>query len=161
MKGCSRVTDYLIKQAEITRNGLLGDVDKLDTELMDVKPEGFNNTIHWQIGHILTVSEQFLFGFPKQTQHIPKHYYDLFTNGTKPDDWSGDVPSVDTLTNQLKDQLERMKQIPTEQFEQKLEKPLFGQDTFGGLAAFAVFHEANHIGQIHAMDFSAQVELKK
>lgn len=159
------MTNYLIKQTEITRNGLLADVDKLDDKLddklFDVQPTGFNNTIHWHIGHILTVTEQFVFGFPKQSQHIPKHYYDLFTNGTKPSDWSGDVPSVATLTEQLKDQLDRIKQIPAEQFEKKLDKPLFGQDTFGGLTAFAVFHEANHIGQIHAMDFAAQTELKK
>src|SRR5699024_12869645 len=97
--------------------------------------------------------EQFVFGFPKQSQHIPKHYYDLFTNGTKPSDWSGDVPSVATLTEQLKDQLDRIKQIPAEQFEKKLDKPLFGQDTFGGLTVFAVFHEAIKIVGIVSLYF--------
>src|SRR5699024_6238836 len=131
------MTNYLIKQTEITRNGLLADVDKLDDKLddklFDVQPTGFNNKIHWHIGHILTVTEQFVFGFPKQSKHIPTQYYYLFTNGTKPSDWSGDVPSVATLAKQLKHQLDRIKQRPAEQNEKKLHNPHFGQDTFGGL----------------------------
>lgn len=148
--------DYLMKQAEITRNGLLKDIEKLDSNILDIQPEGFNNTIHWHIGHILTVTEQFLFGFPKQSQHLPENYMELFTNGTKPADWNGHIPSVDELTDQLTEQLERMKQIPAEEFEKKLKKPFLGQETHGELAAFAIFHEANHIGQIHAMNFAAQ-----
>src|SRR5699024_4234250 len=139
----------------------LADVNKLDDKLFDVQPTGFNNTIHWHIGHILTVTEQFVFGFPKQSQHIPKHYYDLFTNGTKPGDWSGDVPSVATLTEQLKDQLDRIQQIPAEQFEKKLDKPLFGQDTSGGLTAFALFHAKIHKAQIRAKEVAAETEVKK
>src|SRR5699024_1841212 len=162
----------LIKQTEITRNGLLADVDKLDDKLFDVQPTGFNNTIHWHIGHILTVTEQFVFGFPKQSQHIPKHYYDLFTNGTKPSDWSGDVhsfsriahfilgfsqqlhliaeqyhdvvkvgtkprawsvdvPSVATLSEQLRDQLDRIKHVAAEHGVEPLVNTLSGQVSFG------------------------------
>lgn len=155
-KGESSMSDYLTQQFNVTRNGLLRDINNLDNSIMDVQPKGFNNTIHWHIGHILTTTEQFVFGFPKKTKHIPNHYYDLFANGTKPADWTGDVPDVDTLTDQLADQLERFKQIPAEQFEQNLEKPLLGQETVGGLVTFAIFHEANHVGQIHAMNLTAQ-----
>lgn len=154
------MSNYLIKQFEMTRNGLLGDIKKLDANVLDIQPNGFNNTIHWHIGHILTVTEQFLFGFPKQTQHLPENYMPLFTNGTKPADWSGNVPTVETLTSQLTEQLERIKQIPVEQFEQKLEKPFLGQHTVGELATLGAFHEANHVGQIHAMNFAAQIAEK-
>lgn len=150
------MSQYLTKQFEVTRHVLLEDIKNLDDSVIDVQPEGFNNTIHWHIGHILTVTEQFLFAFPDKTKHIPENYVDLFGNGTKPADWSGEVPTVDALIKQLADQLERIKQITSEQFEHKLDKPLFGQDTVGGLATFAVFHEANHVGQIHAMNFAAQ-----
>jgi len=154
------MSNYLMKQMELTRHGLISDIKKLDESVMDVQPNGFNNTIHWHIGHTLTVVEQFLFGYPKKSQHIPENYYALFANGTKPSDWNDDVPSVNELTKQLNEQLERIKQIAIEQFEQKLEKPFLGQDTFGGLVAFATFHEANHVGQIHAMNFAAQAATK-
>src|SRR5699024_2509081 len=101
--------DYLTQQFNVTRNGLLIDIKNLDNSVMYVQPKRFNNTIHRHIGHVLTTTEQFLFGFPKNTQHIPIHYYDMFANGTKPADSTGDVPDVDTLTDQLADQLDRFK----------------------------------------------------
>src|SRR5688500_8333278 len=123
------MSDYLTQQFNVTRNGLLRDIKNLENSVMDVQPRGFNNTIHWHIGHVLTTTEQFLFGFPKKTQHIPSHYYDLFANGTKPADWTGDVPDVGTLTDQNDNQIQRFKQLPVEQFEQKLLHPLLSPET--------------------------------
>lgn len=147
---------YLFKQFNQARQGLLNEIENLDADLADVQPEGFNNTIHWHIGHILTVSEQFLFGFPNQSKHLPENYASLFGNGTKPADWTEDVPGVDVLADQLKKQLERMNAIPVEQLDNKLEQPVLGNDTYGGLAVMAVFHETYHTGQIHAMKLAAK-----
>lgn len=154
------MSQYLMNQFDLTRNALLGEVNKLDESVIDVQPEGFNNNIHWHVGHILTVTEQFLFGFPEQSQHIPENYMDLFGNGTKPADWVGNVPAVADLAKQLTEQLERIKQIPAAQFDNKLEQAILGQDTFGGLATLAAFHEANHIGQLHAIQFAAKASKK-
>src|SRR5699024_9965470 len=90
--------------------------------------------------------------------HIPENYTKLFGNGTKPADWTDDVPSVDTLSEQLSEQLDRMKEIPVEQLDEKLDQPILGQNTFGELACMSVFHEANHLGQIHAMQYTAKAE---
>ncbi len=154
------MSKYLTKQLELTRNALIGDIKKLDADVLDVQPNGFNNTIHWHIGHVLTVTEQFLFGYPKESQHIPENYKALFGNGTKPADWTGDVPAVAELTKQLTDQLERIKQIPAEHFEKELDQSILGQNTFGELAALSAYHEANHIGQIHAMNFTVKAAKK-
>lgn len=59
------MSELLFKHFEVTRNFLLKNIDALDEAIVDVQPEGFNNTIHWHIGHVLTVAEQFMFGFPK------------------------------------------------------------------------------------------------
>lgn len=142
----------LIHQQTVTRQGLLGDIEKLDSKVYDKKPEGIRNNILWQVGHILTVTEQFLFGLPKNKMEIPDNYVELYGNGTKPDDWPADVPSMETLVSQLQSQLERIQKLDAEYFDQTLEKPFLGQDTIGGLGSFAVFHEANHVGQIHAMN---------
>lgn len=154
------MSQYLMKQFDLTRNALLDGINNLDSSVIDVQPEGFNNTIHWHIGHILTVTEQFLFGFPDNTDNIPANYKELFSPGTKPADWTGDVPSVKVLSDQLTKQLERIKQIPAEQLDHKLEQSILGQDTFGGLASLSVFHEANHFGQIHAMKLAAKATNK-
>ncbi|MFF2448789.1 DinB family protein [Neobacillus sp. NPDC058068] len=145
------MSELLFKSFELTRNYFLKNVASLDEGLVDVQPEGFNNTIHWHIGHALTVTEQFMFGFPKKSTNLPANYMGLFATGTKPAEWNGDVPSVQELSTQLKEQLSRIKEIHVESFSEKLKTPFLGQETFGELANFAVFHESLHLGQIQAM----------
>ncbi len=137
-------------QLIITRKNLLKEVQDIPAELLDVQPEGFNNTIHWHVGHVLTVAEQFLLNYPNST-NLPENYIKLFGYGTKPSEWSGDVPSVATLVEQLNQQLSRIMEIPDEAFNQTLPEPILGQKTVGELANLSAFHEAYHLGQIHAM----------
>lgn len=145
------MSELLVKSFELTRSKLVGNVEKLNEENVDVQPVGFNNTIHWHVGHVLTVAEQFMFGFPKKLTSLPANYMELFATGTKPADWQGEVPSIKELTEQLKDQMKRIKEIPAESFSERLKTPFLGQETYGELANFAIFHEATHLGQIQAM----------
>lgn len=145
------MSELLMKQFTLTRNNTIKKIESLNSGIVDVQPEGFNNTIHWMIGHVLTVAEQFMFGYPKKSQFLPENYLQLFGNGTKPADWNGDVPSVETMLQQLKDQFNRIKEIPAERYNIVLEKPILGLETVGELANMAIFHEANHMGQIHTM----------
>jgi uncharacterized damage-inducible protein DinB len=145
------MSELLFKSFEVTRRYFVKNVEMLDEGLVDVQPEGFNNTIHWHVGHILTVAEQFMFGFPKKSTNLPANYIELFATGTKPADWHGDVPSVQELTAQLKEQIKRIKEIPEGSFNERLKTPFLGLETFGELANFAIFHESLHLGQMQAM----------
>ncbi|MBT2679919.1 DinB family protein [Bacillus sp. ISL-35] len=145
------MSELLFKQFELTRGNFLKHIEGLDPEQASFQPEGFNNNIHWHIGHVLTVAEQFMMGYPKKSNHLPENYIALFGNGTRPSDWSGDVPSIELLTDQLKAQLGRIKEIPASMLDEKLKKPFLGLETFGELANMALFHESYHLGQIHAM----------
>lgn len=145
------MSELLFKQFELTRGSFLKHIEGVTPEQANTQPDGFNNNIHWHIGHVLTVAEQFMMGFPKKSSHLPENYIELFGNGTRPADWTGDVPSVEVLTEQLKAQLGRIKEVPAERLDEKLKKPFLGLETFGELANMALFHEAYHLGQIHAM----------
>ncbi|GAA0437668.1 bacillithiol transferase BstA [Lentibacillus halophilus] len=139
------------KLFDSAHNNLVSEIQNADEASLDIQPEGFGNNIHWHAGHVLTINEMLLFGFPDQSSHLPDNYNDLFGNGSSPADWPENVPSVKELTNQLQDQLERMKQIPESQFNNKLDKPILGAETFGELAAVAMTHESNHTGRINAI----------
>jgi hypothetical protein len=76
---------------------------------------------------------------------------ELFARGTKPADWQGDVPAISVLSSQLKEQLTRLKEIPADKLNVKLKEPFLGQETFGELVNFALFHENLHLGHIQAM----------
>jgi hypothetical protein len=92
-----------------------------------------------------------MFGYPKKSTQLPANYMELFASGTSPSAWQGDVPSVQELIVQLQEQLTRIKEIPADSFNQKLKTPFLGQETFGELTNFAIFHESTHLGQIQAM----------
>ena len=139
--------NYVKNQLKTMRSQLLNEIEGLTPEVMDIQPKGFNNTIHWHLGHVLNAAEMFLLG---ANQALPEHYGNLFGYGTKPADWTGDVPSVETLKQQLKEQLDRLLALP-EDLDQKMEKPFKGIETLGEFINFVVLHETNHIGQIHAM----------
>ena len=145
------MSELVFKQFELTRGSFLKNIEVISPEQASIQPEGFNNNIHWHIGHVLTVTEQFMMGFPKKSNHLPESYIELFGKGTRPSEWSGDVPSVDVLTDHLKAQLGRIKEVPASMLDEKLKKPFLGLETFGELANMALFHEAFHLGQIHAM----------
>lgn len=156
-----KMNQLVFKQFEMTREYFIKNVESISMELNDVQPDGFNNTIHWHTGHVLTITEQTMFGFPNVTTHLPTNYIKLFGNGTKPTDWTGNIPTMDQLVVQLKDQLTRLKQIPPEQLDQDLDTPFLGCKTVGELAGLTLMHEATHMGQIQAMKrMIEQVSLK-
>lgn len=144
------MSDLIFKQFELTRTRFIKEVQSIDPDITDIQPKGFNNHIHWMVGHVLTVAENFMFGFANKWS-LPANYKELFGNGTKPADWTGDVPAFADLIEQLKEQSNRIKEIPAEQLDKKLDKPFREFETFGELGNLALFHEANHLGQIHAM----------
>lgn len=155
------MSELLFKNFELTRSRFLKSVGALDEAIVEVQPEGFNNSIHWHVGHVLTVTEQLMFGFPKKSSNIPEKYMGLFASGTKPADWQSDVPTVQELLEQLKEQVKRIKEIPAESFKDKLKTPFLGLETFGEVANFALFHESYHLGQIQAMKRVIETALKK
>lgn len=136
---------------EISRSFFLKNVEGMDEKIANIQPEGFKNNILWHVGHVLLTAEYFMFGFPEKSTHLPMNYVELFNRGTSPADWNGEVPTIAELTDQLKDQMARIKELPEERLQEKLEKQFFDFKTFGELFNFAVFHETYHLGQIHAM----------
>jgi uncharacterized damage-inducible protein DinB len=145
------MSEVFYKQFEMARSRFLKRVQDLNPEIVDIQPKGFNNNIHWQVGHVLTVAEQFFFGYPTKSTNLPADYKDFFGGGTKPQDWTNDVPAFSVLVKQLEEQFERVSKIPPSHLAEKLEKPFLGCDTFGELAAFGIFHEAMHLGQIQTL----------
>lgn len=141
-----------------TRKALAQDLKDATPTLLQTIPEGFNNNIHWQVGHILFVTEHFFF---KGQEKLPANYIQFFGPGTKPADWDEEAPNLETLLEQLNEQLERIKEVPSEAFEQKLPKRFLGNNTYGELIATGAFHEAMHVGQIQSMKrlIQASVEI--
>ncbi|MGG3944126.1 DinB family protein, partial [Peribacillus psychrosaccharolyticus] len=74
---------YIKNQINVTRGNLLKEIDGLSPEFMDIQPIGFNNTIHWHLGHVLSASEKFLLDSTNNSS-LPDNYGQLFGYGSKP-----------------------------------------------------------------------------
>ena len=61
----------LLKEFEFVRSRLFKSIGETSPEVLDIQPQGFNNTLHWHIGHMLTIAENFLFA---GNQQIPENY---------------------------------------------------------------------------------------
>jgi len=143
----------LSKKFELTRGMFMKIVSNLDEKTIDVQPEGFNNTIRWHIGHVLTTAEQMMFGFPERSSHLPATYIDMFKMGSRPSKWGTDIPKLEELIGYLESQASRIRELPNELFSQKLpfQFPMEEIQSFGDMYEFMLFHEAYHLGQIQAM----------
>ena len=53
----------LFRLLEVNRGRTLELIDSTDPALLHVIPDGFNNSLHWHIGHILTTQERLAFRF--------------------------------------------------------------------------------------------------
>ena len=140
--------ELIIKQFARTRQSLAKTLEGVSAENLEIVPPGFNNNIHWQVGHLLVTAELFLF---TGQENLPANYQEFFGLGSKPANWSDDVPSVATLLEQLNEQHARINAVDVSTFDTKLAKPFIGNETVGEMAAMGAFHEAMHLGQIQAI----------
>ncbi|MFE5322090.1 DinB family protein [Paenibacillus sp. NPDC056579] len=142
----------IINTGKVLRQIVIGQLQGISEAQMDIQPEGFHNTIRWNIGHMVYWLDKYAtlsFGSPSA---VPAHYEALFNSGTKPADWTVTPPSKEELIGMLAAQLTRLSELTPEMLTQKLPSPFemgpFQFVTAGELFNFALLHEAIHLGVI-------------
>ncbi|MFZ3588837.1 DinB family protein [Bacillus sp. DJP31] len=141
------------KQFEITRGSLMKFVKEVNDRTADEQLQGFNNTIRWHVGHVLSAGESFLFGFPKSSTHLPISYKEYFGGGSSPSKWTDEAPTLTLLIEQLEQQTKRIRELSPAFFEESIpfKFPFGNLETYGELMGFMLYHEADHLGQMKAM----------
>jgi uncharacterized damage-inducible protein DinB len=138
----------VFNQLEKARARTLQMLEAMPEEIVQIVPEGFNNSILWQFGHILTIQERYTGNLTGRPLDIPADYLALFENGTKPADWKMEPPSLAVLRQQLAEQTARVQQHFAGRLEEKLAEPIRGMETFGEVLVSTIFHEGMHVGCI-------------
>lgn len=138
-------------QLNMAREWFIDVAESCSKEIVDIQLHGFNNTIRWQAGHILTVAERMLFQGAGPSQSLPSTFTEWFDAGSKPGDWVDQPPPMSELILLLKRQQERLLAIDPAQFEVPLDPPLFGLASYGECAGFVVVHESFHAGKMEEM----------
>lgn len=146
------MSETIINTAKITRQVVLQQVQSIPEKLFDVQSEGFNNTIRWNVGHIVYWMDKYSALSFGSTSAIPDSYEMLFNSGTKPSDWILTPPSKKELVETLSAQLTRMTELTPDVLDEELSTSFdfgpFRFNTAGELFNFALIHEAIHLGTI-------------
>ncbi|XEC94029.1 DinB family protein [Paenibacillus tarimensis] len=146
------MTQSIINTGKVLHQVVIGQIQGVAERYFDEKPEGFNNTIRWNVGHMIYWMDKYStlsFGSPSA---IPDSYETLFNSGTKPMDWAFAPPSKEELVEMLTAQFSRLSELTPEMLDEKLSTPYslgpFQFNTAGELFNFALIHEAIHLGTI-------------
>ncbi|TWI58010.1 DinB family protein [Halalkalibacter nanhaiisediminis] len=115
---------------------------------VDTIPDGFNNSLRWNAGHVLVIAESVLRHSDHYEQVIPSHYETFFHKGTSPADWTDEPPTVEEIAELSSKQLASAKNL----FENHADAPiakafeLRGEafSTVPDLISFLSFHEGLH-----------------
>lgn len=96
---------YVLNLFADLRKQILHAVSSLRESQWERIPGGFNNHLHWQIGHVLTITDELVFGFAGTGSRISPEYQQLFASGTNPAYWPQRVPGTEVIIDNLQRQM--------------------------------------------------------
>jgi len=146
---------YVFNQLRFVRQMLLKVVDDVTEETAHRVPEGFRNTIHWNLGHIYVVFERFALQYIGLPMQLPEGFKEQFEYGTspltRPD--TVRVPSLEELKGLLAQQNERVQAALAHRLQEPIEPPY---TTSAGMVlgspeqflTFNLYHEGMHLNAI-------------
>ncbi len=116
-------------------------------------PEGFNNNLRWNLGHIYLVQEMFAFRFAGEPVQTPENFSQLFRKGTKPADWTAKPPTLEVLLAMLAEQPQRIQDTLHNRLDEQVKVPYttgsgFTLSTVGEFLSFSLYHEGMHYNTI-------------
>ncbi|MCR2806574.1 DinB family protein [Paenibacillus soyae] len=141
---------YLFDQLAFVRKGTLKAAEGVTEEQADIVPEGFNNSIRWNLGHLYVVLERYGFKYIGLPQQLPEGFRERFEFGTSPRSYEGaaPVPTMTELTELLGGQVDRIREALGDRMHEQVTPyttstgfTLYTPEQFMSLA---LYHEGLH-----------------
>ena len=143
--------EAIFKTLGAARGYFLQTIKDLNEEQLLEVPEGFNNNVLWNVGHIVHTHCGLTYGPCGADSPIPDSFVDLFKGGSSPSDWS-ETPSIDEVMGLFKSQGEQFqKDYAAGKFENYNKVELFdgyALENIDEALGFNIFHEGVHIGMV-------------
>ncbi|MBW7454692.1 DinB family protein [Paenibacillus sepulcri] len=147
--------NFVFNQLAFVRGQTLKLMEGVTEETADRVPEGFRNTIRWNLGHIYVVLERFALQHMGLPQHLPEGFKEQFEYGTSPLNTPADanVPTLPELEALLKEQQERIREVLGDRLSEKIVPPYTTSsgmtlETPQQFLSFNLYHEGMHLSVI-------------
>lgn len=144
---------YILNLFADLRKQILNVITSLSKSQLNRIPKGFRNNLHWQIGHVLKITDELIFEFSGVGSRIPLGYKTYFATGTHPSNWSNNPPETEIIIKNLEVQMSEI----CEKYDGRLAQPVPDKNNFlqasviGELFHVLIAHESMHLGMINAM----------
>ncbi|MDR7079721.1 hypothetical protein J2Y03_004779 [Neobacillus niacini] len=149
------MSNALLITAKSVRQMVIQLVQSIPEDLYDVQPQQFNNTIRWNIGHIVFAHDYFLSIALPFSSNLPGNYTTLFNTGTTPSEWTIIPPTKEELIQNLSGQLDKISEVSLGTLDKELKSPIemgpLKFETTGEVFNFATVHEAMHFTTISSL----------
>lgn len=146
--------EAFFKQLEGFRRYLLKESDVSAAEA-EIIPEGFNNNIRWNVGHVYTEQYMWIKTLMNEDVDIDKRFDDWFGFATSPKNFTAETPSLEELRTLLSSQIGHIKETYGERLEEEFSPTeLWGLTTLKQVLDWTSFHEGMHLQTIkHLKNF--------
>ncbi|MEH6995712.1 DinB family protein [Neobacillus drentensis] len=148
--------DKIFEQLQFFRGFTLSNLQKLEIGHADIQPAEFSNTLRWNYGHILTAYEGLVFQLGGKGSKLDPKYMELFSQGTRPSEWTSEAPSLEEIAAELDKQGKLIVETFQNSLDEKLMKPFdvagpHKLETVRDALIFCVWHEGLHQGVINGL----------
>ncbi|SPF32977.1 conserved hypothetical protein [Candidatus Desulfosporosinus infrequens] len=148
--------EFLFNQLKVVRSNTLNAVNEVSESQANSVPEGFNNNILWNLGHVYISQEKFAFGFIPEPMQIPDGFTELFGRDTKPSEWKGQPPTLAEMVKLLEDQTGRIREKLENRLNEAVANPFtmpsgLTLKTIGEFLIFSMYHEGMHVQTIRML----------
>ncbi|MFD0589109.1 DinB family protein [Paenibacillus sp. GCM10027627] len=146
---------YLFTHLEFVRKQTLEAASGLTEGEADLIPDGFRNSIRWNLGHIYVVLERFAFQYIGLPQQLPDGFKERFEFGTSPltaGELSSPTPTLPELEGLLAGQIGRIKDALSLRLQEKTPPYTTSKgvtlDSPEQFLSFGLYHEGMHFSVI-------------
>ncbi|MET3698420.1 DinB family protein [Bacillus oleivorans] len=139
--------DLLFTQLETYRSHILDVLSSITEEEAEGVPQGFNNNIRWNMGHIYLDQYLWIHALTKDTD-VPKEYNTWFGFSTSPANFTSETPTFAELKELLRKQPTHIKEMYGDRLEVEYPPTEMGMHTMEQVLIRTIFHEGMHLQTI-------------
>ncbi|RTR33860.1 DinB family protein [Robertmurraya yapensis] len=137
--------EVLFNQLATYRSELIGVAQSVTAEEAESIPNGFNNNIRWNLGHVYLDQYLWIQAVTKEKASVPAGFQSWFGYGTSPADFTEETPSLEELIQILQKQPEDIREAYGERLEEELAPTEMGMHTIEQVLIRTIFHEGMHL----------------
>jgi len=143
-----------------TRNNVLRLVENLDLDTLNKIPDGYNNNLAWNLGHLVATQQLLCYGLSGTPMLLENDFISKYRKGSKPEG-SIDQTALDFIKNQLIVLVDKTEEdLANGVFQKFKEYPTSYGVVLNSVEEAIIFnnlHEAMHLGYIIALKKALKV----